>query len=118
MDQDDVIILSVLVILDHFIIESIYSLIISDLFVAKLHEKRVGAVRAFIVDRVFQVVEILADPAGECLLEDLIIFEDLFLGECKECLFQGCLDLFFSINIASADAGDCVVIFFKLFFNF
>ena len=70
------------------------------------------------MDRVLQVVEILSDSAGQGFLEDLIIFEDLFLGQGKERLLQGRPDLLFRIDITSADAGDGVVVLLKLFLNF
>ena len=36
------------------------------------------------MDGVLQVVEVLSDSAGQGFLEDLIIFEDLFLGQGEE----------------------------------
>ena len=84
VDQDNIVVFPVLIIFDHLIIEGIHSLIVSELLIAEFHEKLVGAVRTFVVDRVLQVVEILSDSAGQGFLEDLIIFEDLLLGQGEE----------------------------------
>lgn len=118
VDQDNIVVFAVLVIFDYLIIKGIHGLIVGELLIAEFHEKLVGAVRTFVVDRVLQVVEILSDSAGQGFLEDLIIFEDLLLGQGKERLLQGRLDLLFRIDITSADAGDGVVVLLKLFLNF
>ena len=77
-----------------------------------------GAVRTFVVNRVFQIVEILSDSPGEGFFEDLVVFKDLLLGQGEERLLSGRLDLLFGIDVASADAGDGVVILLKLFLDF
>ena len=79
VDQDNIVVFPVLVIFDHLIIEGIHSLIVSQLFLPKLHEQGMGAVFALVADGIFQVVEIFSDPPGKGLFKDLIIFEDLFL---------------------------------------
>ena len=118
VDQDNIVVFAILVIFDYLIIKGIHGLIVGELLITEFHEKFMGAVRTFVVDGVLQVVEILSDSAGQGFLEDLIIFEDLLLGQGKECLLQGSLNLFFRIDITSADAGDGVVILLELLFNF
>ena len=43
-----------------------------------------GTVRTFVVDRIFQIVEILSDSPGEGFFEDLVVFKDLLLGQGEE----------------------------------
>ena len=84
MDQDNIVVFAVLVIFDYLIIKGIHGLIVGELLIAEFHEKLVGAVRTFVVDRVLQVVEILSDSPGEGFLEDLVVFKDLLLGQGEE----------------------------------
>ena len=84
VDQDDIVVFSVLIIFDHLIIEAIHSLVVSELFITEFHEKLVGAVRTFVVDRVLQIMEIFSDSPGESFLEDLVVFKDLLLGQGEE----------------------------------
>ena len=84
VDQDNIVVFTIFVIFDYLIIKGIHGLIVGELFVAELHEKLVGAVRTLVMDGVLQVVEVLSDSAGQGFLEDLIIFEDLFLGQGEE----------------------------------
>ena len=84
VDQDNIVVFPVLIIFDHLIIEGIHSLIVSELFITEFHKKLMGAVRTFVVNRVFQIVEILSDSPGEGFFEDLVVFKDLLLGQGEE----------------------------------
>ena len=84
VDQDDIVVFSVLIIFDHLIIEAIHSLVVREFFITEFHEKLVGAVRTFVVDRVLQIMEIFSDSPGQGFLEDLVVFKDLLLGQGEE----------------------------------
>ena len=84
VDQDNIVVFTIFVIFDYLIIEGIHSLIVSELFITEFHKKLMGAVRTFVVNRVFQIVEILSDSPGEGFFEDLVVFKDLLLGQGEE----------------------------------
>ena len=61
VDQDYVIILTIIIAFNHFIIEGIHCLIIRELIRPERHKELVGAPGLLIVNRIFQSVEVLAD---------------------------------------------------------
>ncbi len=61
VDQDNIVVFAVLVIFDYLIIKGIHGLIVGELLIAEFHEKLMGTVRTFVVDRVLQIMEIFSD---------------------------------------------------------
>ena len=118
MDQDDVIIFSVIISLDDLIIKLFQNRIILEFTSTQTKKKFLSTSFFFLFKRKVHIDEVFADGTGKCFFEDFKVFKHFFFRKRKKCFFQFGFFVFFSVNIAAADACNSTVIGCELFLDF
>ena len=79
VDEDDVVVFTIVVVFDDFVVEGFGEGVVGEFAFAEFHEEVLGSAFGFLIQRKFHVDEIFSDGAGEGFSEDVEVFEGFFL---------------------------------------
>ena len=78
MDEDDVVVFTIVVVFDDFVVEGFGEGVVGEFAFAEFHEEVLGSAFGFLIQRKFHVDEVFSDGAGEGFSEDVEVFESFF----------------------------------------
>ena len=78
VDEDDVVVFTIVVVFDDFVVEGFGEGVVGEFAFTKLHKEVLGSAFRFLVQRKFHVDEVFSDGAGEGFSEDVEVFESFF----------------------------------------